>query len=124
MSKSFESKDVSFVRKLLLHIEQHGIPAPSPIEQRWTASSTSPLSPAHSEQSNDVFCWVGLIMYLPPSQSEVYMHTYIHTYIHTYPSFPCPLFTLLLLSVRFLWWLSHPLLRPMQKVILYCCTYT
>ena len=31
MSKAAESKDVSFVRRLLLLIEQHGIPAPSPI---------------------------------------------------------------------------------------------
>ena len=31
MSKTAESEDVSFVRRLLLLIEQHGIPAPSPI---------------------------------------------------------------------------------------------
>ena len=42
-----------------------------PTEQRWSAASTTPLSPAHSDRPNDVFCWVGLIMYLPPSQSEV-----------------------------------------------------
>jgi len=46
--------------------ESQGIPAPSPIEQRWTSASSSPMSPAHSLRPNDVFSWLGIIMYLPP----------------------------------------------------------
>merc|ERR1712216_1065027 len=42
-----------------------GLPAPSPIEQRWTASSTSPMSPAYSTNANEIFSWVGGIMYMP-----------------------------------------------------------
>ena len=62
-------RDVEFVRKLLAIIEENGIAAPSPIEQRWTARSTAPMSPAYSENPDDIFTWVGVIMYLPPSQS-------------------------------------------------------
>ncbi len=62
-------KDVEFVRKLLAIVEENGIAAPSPIEQRWTARSTAPMSPAYSENPDDIFTWVGVIMYLPPSQT-------------------------------------------------------
>ena len=62
-------KDVEFVKKLLAIIEENGIAAPSPIEQRWTARSTAPMSPAYSENPDDIFSWVGVIMYLPPSQT-------------------------------------------------------
>lgn len=58
-------KDVKFVQKLLSIIENEKISAPSPIEQRWTARSTAPLSPAHSQDPEDIFSWVGIIMYLP-----------------------------------------------------------
>ena len=68
--RSSESKDISFVRRLLQIIESSGIAAPSPIEQRWTARSTAPLSPAYSVNADDVFCCVGVIMYLPPSQTD------------------------------------------------------
>ena len=30
---------------LLADLERKGVPAPAPIEQRWTASSRSPMSP-------------------------------------------------------------------------------
>eukprot|EP01035_Chromulina_nebulosa_P025219 gene25219-32909_t len=62
--------DLTFVRELLQLVEQCGIPAASPIEQRWTARSTSPMSPAYSTDPDEVFSWVGIIMYLPPSQTE------------------------------------------------------
>lgn len=32
-------------------IEQEGVPAPAPIEQRWTASSSASMSPAHCGSS-------------------------------------------------------------------------
>ena len=37
---------------------------------RWTAASSSPLSPAYSSNPNMVFSWVGIIMYLPAGQSD------------------------------------------------------
>merc|ERR1719221_1945105 len=43
--------------------EREGIAAASPIEQRWTSRSTSPMSPAFSKDQNDIFSWVGVIMY-------------------------------------------------------------
>jgi L-galactono-1,4-lactone dehydrogenase len=63
-------KDIEFIQKLLILSEKYGIPCPSPIEQRWSARSTSPLSPAYSNDPDDVFTWVGIIMYLPPNQSK------------------------------------------------------
>ena len=45
-------KDIEFVKQLLDIAESAGIPAPSPIEQRWTARSTSPMSPAYSENKD------------------------------------------------------------------------
>ena len=63
-------KDVKFVQELLKIVEESGIPAPSPIEQRWTGRSTAPMSPAYSDNPDDIFTWVGIIMYLPPSQTK------------------------------------------------------
>jgi L-galactono-1,4-lactone dehydrogenase len=54
-----------FMETLLRRIEESGIPAHSPIEQRWTASSSSLMSPAHSRSGDVLFSWVGIIMYLP-----------------------------------------------------------
>ncbi|KAL0789646.1 hypothetical protein Bca101_005892 [Brassica carinata] len=34
-------------------------------EQRWTAPSKSPISPAFSTAEDELFSWVGIIMYLP-----------------------------------------------------------
>jgi L-galactono-1,4-lactone dehydrogenase len=62
-------KDIRFVQELLRVVEENGIAAPSPIEQRWTGRSTAPMSPAYSENPDDIFTWVGVIMYLPPSQT-------------------------------------------------------
>ncbi|KAL3808668.1 hypothetical protein ACHAXA_001240 [Cyclostephanos tholiformis] len=66
------SNSIDFVEELLGEIESRGIAAPSPIEQRWTSASTSPLSPAfHArggesyESRHALFSWVGVIMYLP-----------------------------------------------------------
>lgn len=65
-------KDIVFVQKLLTLVERAGIPAPSPIEQRWTASSSACMSPAYSKNAEDqqIFSWVGVIMYLPPNQTD------------------------------------------------------
>ena len=67
------SNSIDFMEELLREIESSGIPAPSPIEQRWTSASKSPLSPASVgmnvresyETRHALFSWVGVIMYLP-----------------------------------------------------------
>ncbi|GAB4843915.1 hypothetical protein Ancab_013879 [Ancistrocladus abbreviatus] len=58
-------KDLEYIEKLKHLIENEGIPAPAPIEQRWTARSKSLMSPASSMGDDDIFSWVGIIMYLP-----------------------------------------------------------
>ena len=63
-------KDLQFVQKLVKLIEDNQLPAPCPIEQRWTARSTSPMSPAFSTKEDEVFSWVGVIMYLPPDEAQ------------------------------------------------------
>eukprot|EP01126_Amoeba_proteus_P033324 TRINITY_DN3270_c0_g1_i2.p1 TRINITY_DN3270_c0_g1~~TRINITY_DN3270_c0_g1_i2.p1 ORF type:complete len:209 (-),score=50.03 TRINITY_DN3270_c0_g1_i2:147-773(-) len=62
--------DINYVMELLKLITEKKIPAPCPIEQRWTSRSTALLSPAHSDQVDMVFSWVGIIMYLPPGELE------------------------------------------------------
>jgi L-galactono-1,4-lactone dehydrogenase len=56
--------DMEFMARLLDSIEQQGIPAHSPIEQRWSASSSSLMSPAHGP-ADGLHSWVGIINYLP-----------------------------------------------------------
>ncbi|KAK8712114.1 hypothetical protein V6N13_147364 [Hibiscus sabdariffa] len=58
-------KDLEYIEELKKLIETNEIPAPAPIEQRWTARSQSPMSPASSSAKDDIFSWVGIIMYLP-----------------------------------------------------------
>lgn len=72
------SKSIDFMEELLREVESSGIAAPSPIEQRWTRSSRSPLSPASPslesdngyESENALFSWVGVIMYLPSEDMD------------------------------------------------------
>ncbi|KAK3119712.1 hypothetical protein QOZ80_9AG0674150 [Eleusine coracana subsp. coracana] len=63
-------KDLDYMENLLQLIEKEDIPAPAPIEQRWTARSKSPMSPASSSEEDDIFSWVGIIMYLPTSDAR------------------------------------------------------
>ncbi|XXG50486.1 hypothetical protein AAC387_Pa02g4487 [Persea americana] len=58
-------KDLDYIEGLKKLIQDEEIPAPAPIEQRWTARSQSPMSPASSKVEDDIFSWVGIIMYLP-----------------------------------------------------------
>ncbi|KAJ7972155.1 L-galactono-1,4-lactone dehydrogenase [Quillaja saponaria] len=58
-------KDLEYIEELKQLIEKEEIPAPAPIEQRWTTSTKSPMSPASSSSAEDIFSWVGIIMYLP-----------------------------------------------------------
>ncbi|KAK4412885.1 L-galactono-1,4-lactone dehydrogenase, mitochondrial [Sesamum alatum] len=57
--------DLEYIEQLMQLIEKENIPAPAPIEQRWTACSRSLMSPAYSSSEDDIFSWVGIIMYLP-----------------------------------------------------------
>ena len=50
-------------------IEAQQIPAHSPIEQRWTSSSSSLMSPAHGPE-NGLHSWVGIINYLPTDEED------------------------------------------------------
>ncbi|GAX11978.1 L-galactono-1,4-lactone dehydrogenase [Fistulifera solaris] len=57
--------DMAYMQKLLQGIEEKlQIPAHAPIEQRWSASSPSKMSPAHGD-ANGLHSWVGIIAYLP-----------------------------------------------------------
>lgn len=58
-----------FMDTLLKGIEAQSIPAHSPIEQRWTASSSSRMSPAYGAPDG-MHSWVGIINYLPPAENE------------------------------------------------------
>ena len=51
-------KDLQFIEEVMQLIEKEMIPAPAPIEQRWTARSKSPMSPASSAAEEDIFSWV------------------------------------------------------------------
>ena len=64
-------KDIQFMLDLLDEIETNNIPAPAPLEQRYTAYSTSKLSPAYSTNNSDIFSWVGVIMYLPTQNDRI-----------------------------------------------------
>jgi len=62
---------MAFMENLLQGIEENGIPAHSPIEQRWTASSSSLMSPAHCGSPDGLHSWVGIINYLPSAEDEL-----------------------------------------------------
>lgn len=57
-------KDLEFIEDLKQLIEKQDIPAPAPIEQRWTARSKSPMSPASSSGEDDIFSWVKFQLHL------------------------------------------------------------
>jgi L-galactono-1,4-lactone dehydrogenase len=95
---SFDSPnlaDIHYMEELQALIKEHNIAAPAPIEQRWTASSASPMSPAYGSGSSstssstssggsgsspgsnhlettskEIHSWVGIIMYLPEEDLE------------------------------------------------------
>ncbi|CAM9159735.1 unnamed protein product, partial [Ascophyllum nodosum] len=63
--KEPNDKDLDYMTELMRLIEEEGVPAPAPIEQRWTSSSSAGMSPAHDPASPEtIFSWVGVIMYL------------------------------------------------------------
>mmetsp|Transcript_9413 Transcript_9413/g.11565 ORF Transcript_9413/g.11565 Transcript_9413/m.11565 type:complete len:160 (-) Transcript_9413:56-535(-) len=60
---------MKFMIDLLDMIETQGIPAPAPIEQRWTSGSSARMSPAHGP-ADSLHSWVGIIMYLPTNDQK------------------------------------------------------
>jgi len=62
--------DMNLMEQLLEKIEERQIPAPAPIEQRWSSSSSSLMSPVHGNGNDGLHSWVGIIMYLPELQSD------------------------------------------------------
>ena len=65
-----DGKDLAYMQELLATAEATDLAIPAPIEQRWTSRSRSTMSPAYSEGENDLFSWVGIIMYLPTDEKE------------------------------------------------------
>ncbi|KAK9866276.1 hypothetical protein WJX84_000737 [Apatococcus fuscideae] len=58
--------DLAYIEELLDMIQANNIPAPAPLEQRWTAASASDMSPASAPDRPDtIFSWLGIIMYMP-----------------------------------------------------------
>jgi L-galactono-1,4-lactone dehydrogenase len=73
---------MAFMSDLLREIEEKNIPAHSPIEQRWSLSSSSPMSPAHGPPGG-LHTWVGIINYLPsedPDQRHAITELFTGTY--------------------------------------------
>uniref|UniRef100_A0A7S2IF32 FAD-binding PCMH-type domain-containing protein n=1 Tax=Haptolina brevifila TaxID=156173 RepID=A0A7S2IF32_9EUKA len=64
-----DGRDLSYMSDLLALIEESDLPTPAPIEQRWTRSSRALMSPAYSHKPDDIFSWVGIIMYLPTQEA-------------------------------------------------------
>lgn len=65
--------DLQYVLNLMDLIEKEKIPAHAPIEQRWTAASLSPMSPAGEKPDKELagaYSWVGIIMYLPNAVAD------------------------------------------------------
>ena len=59
------------MHELLQQLEADNTPAPAPIEQRWSAASSAPMSPVASRCNPDALhSWVGIIMYLPTEEKR------------------------------------------------------
>eukprot|EP00890_Picochlorum_soloecismus_P005470 jgi/Picsp_1/5924/NSC_03281-R1_l-galactono- -lactone dehydrogenase len=79
--QSPNGSDIQYMEDLLKLVKKWNIPAPSPIEQRWTSGSSSSMSPASGE-SGALFSWVGIIMYLPDSKQEEKRAAVTRTFAH------------------------------------------
>jgi hypothetical protein len=76
--------------ELLSLIEREKMAMPL-IEQRWSARSRANMSPAHSNNNDQLFCWVGILMYMPtedPAVKKSILDTFrdfkrhVHGYFH------------------------------------------
>ena len=81
-----------FMEELLHYIESNNIPAPAPIEQRWSRTSSSLMSPSHSNHPQGLHTWVGYVRFnlfffnIYPSVSKL---TLSHSYYDYYFVYPC-----------------------------------
>ena len=66
------NNDIRYMEELLQLVERNKIPAPSPIEQRWSSGSSSSMSPC-SGNPDALFSWVGIIMYLPEDPDKEHL---------------------------------------------------
>ena len=64
-----DGRDLAYMSELLALIEASELPTPAPIEQRWSRASAAKMSPAHSDDADGLFSWVGIIMYLPTQEA-------------------------------------------------------
>lgn len=58
-------------------IEKEGVPAPAPIEQRWTSSSSANMSPAHDGASPEtvrIWMFENSATLPAPSRGQVALH--------------------------------------------------
>jgi L-galactono-1,4-lactone dehydrogenase len=59
-----------FVKEMVAAMRCDGMPpCHAPLEVRWSCGSGSSMSPAHGSK-NDLFAWVGFIMYIPVGATE------------------------------------------------------
>ena len=75
MCRQPDGADLQYMEDLLSKIEAAKVPAPCPIEQRWTCGSASHMSPASAaaeegDSQDYLFSWVGIIMYLPTDNEK------------------------------------------------------
>ena len=71
MCRKPSGADLRFMHELLQKLEADNTPAPAPIEQRWSAPSSSPMSPVASTGDPDALhSWVGIVMYLPTEEKR------------------------------------------------------
>ncbi|KAL4857423.1 L-galactono-1 [Chlorella vulgaris] len=64
-----DGRDLAYMDELLRLVASHNVPAPAPIEQRWTAGSSASMSPAAGAPGS-LHSWVGVIMYLAELEPE------------------------------------------------------
>ena len=57
--------DLGFMEQVLELIEREKIPAPAPIEQRWSSDSASAMSPSHATQYVPLFGYPTACSFLP-----------------------------------------------------------
>jgi L-galactono-1,4-lactone dehydrogenase len=74
--------DMHLMEELMQGIEDQELPAHSPIEQRWSASSSSLMSPAYGPP-NGLHSWVGIISYLP-SEDPTQRHKITELFVGKY----------------------------------------
>ena len=79
-----DGRDLDYMRTLTGLLEAAHVPSPAPIEQRWTCASSSRMSPAHGQRGDELFSWVGIIMYLPEAEEDLALRPQITAAFKSY----------------------------------------